>query len=262
MRNSHVWKLVAALAIAVLTTTASCTNGRNQTGADGASQASPSDISDTGANAKLASSFTERINALLELDDQSDEADRMTQQQRAMLERALDHDGIVSKADYEQAWENYKQCLVDKGYTKPELPRYTNGLYSPIKSTDSSTLTEEENNKLMADMHACSNHYVAVDEMYRYSIANPDMLSNNEEAAVDCLHRKKATEPSYTVSEYRQDNASYETYLSQHSDDPDRYEQARKQYRLDLGNGDVITCLVANANQMYTDDANPWKPFG
>ena len=52
MRNSHGRK-IAVLAIAVLVTTASCTNGRDQAGMDGATAAPQSDVSDAGAKAEL-----------------------------------------------------------------------------------------------------------------------------------------------------------------------------------------------------------------
>ena len=47
--------------------------------------------------------------------------------QRTALERALDHGGKVSRTDYMAAWNNYRQCMVDKGYNAPPL-HMVNGL--------------------------------------------------------------------------------------------------------------------------------------
>lgn len=52
----------------------------------------------------------------------------MDDSQIRMLEHALANDGKVSAADYLTAWDNYRQCMVGKGYTAPTMHNI-NGIY-------------------------------------------------------------------------------------------------------------------------------------
>ncbi|EFA23194.1 hypothetical protein BIFGAL_03311 [Bifidobacterium gallicum DSM 20093 = LMG 11596] len=44
------------------------------------------------------------------------------------LQRALDHEGTISQQDYNQAWQNFSQCIVDCGYSQPVLFTLSNGM--------------------------------------------------------------------------------------------------------------------------------------
>ena len=75
----------------------------------------------------------------------------MSDQQRSALERAVQNDGKVSRSDYERAWSDYRQCIVDKGYSVPELQRYSSGVYA-LPSYDTSKATREQTSKLSEDL--------------------------------------------------------------------------------------------------------------
>ncbi|WP_033516723.1 hypothetical protein [Bifidobacterium cuniculi] len=188
----------------------------------------------------------------------------MAQTQVDMLRRALEHDGVVSAADYEQAWSNYRQCVVDKGYNAPPAVRYGNGLYSPVFTTDTNGLTQEQDLKVSEDTSTCFMEYtISVDEMYRYATANPDMLTDPDEATVDCLQRSKAAPTSYTVAQYRKEKAAYDQDLSQQYEsgtdvtkDPDKF------YTISLDDPAVVTCMVANGSTLFSTPEQSWKPFG
>lgn len=74
-----------------------------------------------GDTTRFANSTQERIMTLLKKEDMDDSQIRM-------LEHALANDGKVSAADYLTAWDNYRQCMVGKGYTAPTMHNI-NGIY-------------------------------------------------------------------------------------------------------------------------------------
>ena len=96
----------------------------------GASQSDSSASSSSSAStqnngAKIAPTLKDYIQSLLDADKGT-----MSDQQRSALERAVQNDGKVSRSDYERAWSDYRQCIVDKGYSVPELQRYSSGVYA------------------------------------------------------------------------------------------------------------------------------------
>ncbi len=105
---------------------------------------------DTG---KFASGMTDLIDSLLD-DDQYDES------QKNVLRTALQHNGEIPYASYSAAWESYRQCLVDKGYTKPPQ-NLTNGIYFAPAYVSSEGLTEEQDRKLNDDIGECRTSRVA-----------------------------------------------------------------------------------------------------
>ena len=61
---------------------------------------------------------------------------KISDQQKSALEKAASG-GKVSQADYERAWADYKQCIIDKGYAEPTFDKYDNGIYAlPSYNTD------------------------------------------------------------------------------------------------------------------------------
>lgn len=75
---------------------------------------------------KLASSLKAYAQSMLDGDKQ---LSQMGEEQKAIIERASKGDGTVSRADYEQAWANYRKCIVDRGWTDPTL-KHLDGLYA------------------------------------------------------------------------------------------------------------------------------------
>ena len=95
--------------------------------------------------------------------------------QRTALERALDHDGKVSRTDYMAAWSNYRQCMVDKGYNEPPL-HMVNGLVVELMHFDFSGMSDQQQMKFHQDQSACLEQeslYVA--SAYSDSIVNPEL---------------------------------------------------------------------------------------
>ncbi|KAA8822351.1 hypothetical protein EM848_08465, partial [Bifidobacterium vespertilionis] len=71
----------------------------------------------------MADSLPDYIKYMLE----GAETSRSDKSQIDILQRSLAQ-GSVSARDYETAWSNFKQCVVDKGNVEPLLIKYTNGM--------------------------------------------------------------------------------------------------------------------------------------
>ena len=70
---------------------------------------------------RIASSLKDYARSLLDSD-----GGKISDQQKSALEKAASG-GKVSQADYEHAWADYKQCIIDKGYAEPTFDKYDNG---------------------------------------------------------------------------------------------------------------------------------------
>lgn len=80
---------------------------------------------------RIASSLKDYARSLLDSD-----GGKISDQQKSALEKAASG-GKVSQADYERAWADYKQCIIDKGYAEPTFDKYDNGIYAlPSYNTD------------------------------------------------------------------------------------------------------------------------------
>lgn len=78
------------------------------------------DSSVVGNGQKVAGSMEEYI-------DQALSWQTTTDKERKVLEQAK-QDGELSVSDYEQAWSDFKSCMVERGYPPFELANY-NGIY-------------------------------------------------------------------------------------------------------------------------------------
>lgn len=199
---------------------------------------------DTG---KFASGMTDLIDSLLD-DDQYDEA------QKNVLRTALQHNGEIPYASYSAAWESYRQCLVDKGYTKPPQ-NLTNGIYFAPAYVSSEGLTEEQDRKLNDDIGECRTSQVyAVDLVYRAQLGNPEFYGDPEVALVDCLHRKNLVPQNYTMNQYRKE---YDSYMNDTSGGmPEDW------FSFDFNDGAVLSCLAANKSPLIQSRLEIWKPLG
>lgn len=199
---------------------------------------------DTG---KFASGMTDLIDSLLD-DDQYDES------QKEVLRAALQHDGEIPYASYSAAWESYRQCLVDKGYTKPPQ-NLTNGIYFAPAYFSSEGLTEAQSRKLGEDIDECRISQVyAVDLVYRAQLGNPEFYGDPEVALVDCLHRKNLVPQNYTMSQYRKE---YDSYMNDASGGmPEDW------FSFDFNDGAVLSCLAANKSPLIQPRLEIWKPLG
>lgn len=193
----------------------------------------------------FASSLSEYVRSLLDDDERAEQP--MSAVQKAMLERALEHEGKVSVADYEQAWSNYKQCMVDRGYTAPVLVKYNNGIYMQAMINGEQS-TDAQRSKFSDDYDYCfTDTALYVNGVYSIQIGNPGLLNDGDQAIVDCLLRAGVTDETYTKQQYRQDEA--------------HYMQKSGETVLDFDNVQTQSCLAANGWGVRNSDV-VWKPFG
>ena len=198
---------------------------------------------DTG---KFASGMTDLIDSLVE-NDQYDES------QKRVLRAALQHYGEIPYASYSAAWESYRQCLVDKGYTKPPQ-NLINGIYFAPAYVSSEGLTEEQNRKLNDDINACRDARVAaIDLVYRTKLGNPEFYGDPEVALVDCLHRKNLVPQNYTIDQYRKESGLYMNDTSEHAFD---------RFSFDINDSDTLTCMATTAPTLLQPRLEIWKPLG
>ncbi|KFI48111.1 hypothetical protein [Bifidobacterium biavatii] len=219
--------------------------GANAGGDDGATSSSDAEVRSSQPAGGFASSLSEYVDSLLKDDAKAEQ--KMSDTQRAMLERALEHDGEVSAADYEQAWSDYKQCMVDSGYAAPVLVKYSNGIYMQA-TIDGGKSTDDQRSKFSDDYDRCfTDTALYVTGVYSIQVGNPELLNDGDQSVVDCLIRSDAVDRTYTKRQYQQDK---ERYLQQSGDTT-----------LDFTNVSAQSCLAANGWGINNGTVT-WKPFG
>ncbi|WP_289097517.1 hypothetical protein [uncultured Bifidobacterium sp.] len=230
-------------------------------------QHAPTGSSTEVASAKIASSLSERIQNLLAMNDTM--AQPMSEKQIAILKRALDHDGKVSKTDYDQAWSNYQQCVIDKGYAAPTSTIYSDGIRGSTTVTDADDRGEDALHKAQDDSDACRlSEYQSVDEMYRLSLGNPQLYADRDEGFVDCLKRKELVDPSYTAQQFKKE---FEQSGEEYSANPKQYppkeawQKSQEVYSFDFYDSQVQYCFATNGHDVKTwapeSDEGVWHPF-
>lgn len=159
--------------------------------------------SDT-SKSKIANSIPDYIDFLLDLDAKPDTKYPMSDAQKTILKRSR-KSGSVSKPDYELAWSNYKQCVTSYGYTTPVLRQFSNGLYM-IAMRDTTGMSDQQRKKFNEDENKCYNtEVIAVTGVYQMQIGNPGMLSDGDQAMVDCLHKAGIVPKNYDKEAYKKD---------------------------------------------------------
>lgn len=169
----------------------------------------------------------------------------MSAQQKAALERAVQNGGKVSQSDYERAWSDYKQCIVDKGYSAPELYKYSSGVYAlPTYDTPGGTTSEQQKSskRLNEDLSACGTlHVTDINTVYKLQIGNPGLSTDTSTVAVDCLRRENVKPKSYTAEQLDKDLASAKGGLTD--------------------NAKALNCLVISGINAAPSNAPVWHPF-
>ena len=237
MKNVHkALSLLAAIACIIGMT--GCSTNTTET----------SDEAGTADQSKFASSMTDLIDSYLS-DSQYDES------QKEVLRAALQHEGEIPYASYSKAWESYRQCLVDKGYTKPPQ-NLTNGIYFAPAYVSSEGMSDAQNRKLYDDIDACrTSRVAAVDHVYRTQLGNPEFYGDPEVALVDCLHRKNLVSRSYTVEQYREE---YDAYANSATEDA----TLDNSFSFDFNSSDALTCVATNIPSLLQPRLEIWKPLG
>ncbi len=236
MRNTY--RILSTITVfACIASLSSCSKNTTESNAGMAG-------ADTG---QFASSMDDLINFFLD-SDQYDES------QKEVLRAALQHDGEIPYASYSAAWESYRQCLADKGYTKPPK-NLTNGIYFAPTYVSTEGLTEIQNRKLDDDIDECQDSRVyAVDLAYRTRLGNPEFYGDPEVALVDCLHRKNLVLQNYTMNQYRKE---YDSYMNDTSGGmPEDW------FSFDFNDSAALSCLAANKSPLIQPRLEIWKPLG
>ena len=202
--------------------------------------------SDT-SKAKIANSIPDYIDFLLDLDAKPDTKYPMSDAQKTILKRSR-KSGSVSKPDYELAWSNYKQCVTGYGYTTPVLKQFSNGLYM-IAMRDTTGMSDQQRRKFNEDENKCYNtEVIAETGVYQMQIGNPGMLSDGDQAMVDCLHKAGIVPKNYDKEAYKKD-------LDAHA--------KNQPTTVDFSNAEMQSCWVANgASFGDVNDTDQWKPLG
>ena len=171
---------------------------------------------------KMADSLPDYIKYMLE----GAETSRSDKSQIDILQRSLAQ-GSVSARDYETAWSNFKQCVVDKGNVEPLLIKYTNGMYHPsaVHADDPA-----KGEKFRADSADCQFKFAAyVDAVYAVQQDNPNLYEDPSVGIVDCLHRHNLVSKDYTANDFDREK-----------------NQNNWEFTFDRNNPDVRACMVAN----------------
>lgn len=185
---------------------------------------------------RIALSLKDYARSLLDSD-----GGKISDQQKSALEKAASG-GKVSQADYERAWADYKQCIVDKGYAEPTFDKYDNGIYAlPSYNTDGAS--KEAVSKLNDDLYSCSTlHVTDVNTVYRLQLGNPELLLDDREVAVDCLRKEGIKPKNYTVDKLEKDLESGESAGLR-------------------DNRKALTCLVTAGVNVAASDETVWYPL-
>ena len=102
---------------------AGCSINGDATGASSDSATSESSSENGSADGqKLAASLSEWI-------EQRESQGNIAESQKTILDKAKST-GEISTSDYEKAWSDYRQCMIDKGYKEIKLIKYPSGLYA------------------------------------------------------------------------------------------------------------------------------------
>lgn len=217
------------LAVALSMLLAGCSINGDATGAssDSATSESSSENGSAGGQ-KLAASLSEWI-------EQRESQGNIAESQKTILDKAKST-GEISTSDYEKAWSDYRQCMIDKGYKEIKLIKYPSGLYAEAGHKQGTTIQES---RYSDDSTECGDEYVAdVQDVYGIIVDNPNLYADQAQAVVDCLHRDSLVPKDYTVSRFNKEFSGTDGNTS-----------------FDMQNLQVRSCLVSNGyNVGYATD--------
>lgn len=218
---------------------------------------------------RIASSMSDHVQLLLDLNqrnlDGRMDGTPMSEHQVAILKRALAAGGRVSRADYEQAWASYRQCIVNKGYASPPIMK-GGEFYQAQWSMASVEGQEAREKKLREDDMACGiSEMLNVNEVYQRQHSNPALYRNPSEGVVDCLRHNNLVKASYTAKEYDEENRRFDKYWNdRRMGRAPTIAETHGHFSFDYSDVDAATCLANNHEAMDVQECKPpeWKPFG
>lgn len=218
---------VLAVALSMLLAGCSINGDATGTSSDSATSESSSENGSAGGQ-KLAASLSEWI-------EQRESQGNIAESQKTILDKAKST-GEISTSDYEKAWSDYRQCMIDKGYKEIRLIKYPSGLYVEAGHKQGTTIQES---RYSDDSTECGDEYVAdVQDVYGIIVGNPNLYADQAQAVVDCLHRDSLVPKDYTVSRFNKEFSGTDGNTS-----------------FDMQNLQVRSCLVSNGyNVGYATD--------
>ena len=110
-------------------------------------------------------------------------------------------------------------------------------------------MSDQQRKKFNEDENRCYNtEVIAVTGVYQMQVGNPGMLSDGDQAMVDCLHKAGIVPKNYGKEAYKKD-------LEAHAKD--------QPTTVDFLNTEMQSCWVANgASFGDVNDTDQWKPLG
>ncbi|WP_310022545.1 hypothetical protein [Microbacterium resistens] len=143
---------------------------------------------------KLAPSLEALIDRVLSREDLS-EWDRTT------LGRAANA-GSISQADYEEGMNLFGACMESVGFKFAET-KLLNGVieYQPVDGVSFGDDVDAQA-KAQADCYASTN--AATQEIFRMQQANPDLLADFPQAAVNCLKKAGVVGDDFTKEQFQE----------------------------------------------------------
>lgn len=172
---------VLAVALSMLLAGCSINGDATGTSSDSATSGSSSENGSAGGQ-KLAASLSEWI-------EQRESQGNIAESQKTILDKAKST-GEISTSDYEKAWSDYRQCMIDKGYKEIKLIKYPSGLYAEAGHKQGTTIQES---RYSDDSTECGDEYVAdVQDVYGIIVGNPNLYADQAQAVVDCLHETRS----------------------------------------------------------------------
>ena len=146
---------------------ASIVDGQKGEEVEASSSAAQSGAAQQGSTSgqKLAASLSEWI-------EQRESQGNIAESQKTILDKAKST-GEISTSDYEKAWSDYRQCMIDKGYKEIKLIKYPSGLYAEAGHKQGTTIQES---RYSDDSTECGDEYVAdVQDVYGIIVGNPNL---------------------------------------------------------------------------------------
>lgn len=201
---------------AVLMTTLVLSGCIGVTGEDGSSRLAPS---------------------LKALFDQALERDDLSDWDRAALQQASE-EGQISQADYVEGMDLFDSCMQSAGF---EFTRTTllNGVIE-FQPPSGQVSADEINAQAKAQAECYSSTNAVTQELFRMQQANPDLLADFSQAAVNCLKEADVVGDEFTKDDFT------DVFGSQKSDSED--------YPFDVMDPRVQTCLYSLGYTVKVDE--------
>ncbi|MBW3083149.1 hypothetical protein [Bifidobacterium phasiani] len=225
VRRGHLARLWCGTVCAVVLVLSGCASSVDPS--DEAANA-PSEATGQPSKAnRLADSLQAYIDQTLEREEKgAAQGDPFASSPEALeMLRQAQAEGAVSLTNYERAWSNYRQCVVDKGQPEPMLIRYANGLYT--KAGIGGGTREQIDAFLQATDECEYREVLSVQHIYAVQTDNPNLYSDPSVGIVDCLHRYGVVPDDYTAVQFMKEDSAFE-------------------YSFDDSDPDVRSCYAAN----------------